>query len=39
MRPDVDVRLSVPVHGNKPLKVGLFTYLLKAAGIDPGDLD
>lgn len=37
-RPDSDVRLSVPVHGNRPLKVGLFTHLLKMAGIDPSDL-
>lgn len=38
-RPDDDVRLSVPVHGNQPLKIGLFSHLLKMAGIDPGDLD
>jgi predicted RNA binding protein YcfA (HicA-like mRNA interferase family) len=38
-RPDDNIRLSVPVHGNKPLKVGLFSHLLKMAGIDPGNLD
>jgi predicted RNA binding protein YcfA (HicA-like mRNA interferase family) len=27
------VRLSVPIHGNKPLKVGLLRHLLKMAGI------
>lgn len=26
-----NVRLSVPVHGNKPLKVGLLKHLLKLA--------
>jgi predicted RNA binding protein YcfA (HicA-like mRNA interferase family) len=34
---DGDVtRLSVPVHGNKPLKIGLQHHILKLAGIlDP----
>jgi predicted RNA binding protein YcfA (HicA-like mRNA interferase family) len=27
------VRLSVPIHGNKPLKVGLLRHLLKMAGL------
>ena len=27
-------RLSVPIHGNKPLKRGLLHHLLKMAGID-----
>lgn len=27
------VRISVPVHGNKPLKVGLLRHLLKMAGL------
>jgi predicted RNA binding protein YcfA (HicA-like mRNA interferase family) len=27
-------RISVPVHGNRPLKVGLQRHLLKLAGID-----
>lgn len=26
-------RVSVPVHGNKPLKPGLQSYLIKTAGI------
>jgi predicted RNA binding protein YcfA (HicA-like mRNA interferase family) len=38
-RQDSDAQLSVPVHGNKPLKIGLFTHLLKMAGIDLRDLD
>ena len=31
-------RLSVPVHGNTPLKIGLLKALLKTAGIDENDL-
>jgi predicted RNA binding protein YcfA (HicA-like mRNA interferase family) len=27
------VRLTVPVHGNKPLKIGLLKHLLKMAGL------
>jgi predicted RNA binding protein YcfA (HicA-like mRNA interferase family) len=27
-------RLSVPVHGNRPLKLGLQRHLLKLAGIE-----
>jgi predicted RNA binding protein YcfA (HicA-like mRNA interferase family) len=27
-------RISVPIHGNTPLKPGLQSFLLKAAGID-----
>jgi predicted RNA binding protein YcfA (HicA-like mRNA interferase family) len=33
------VRLSVPIHGNKPLKVGLLKHLLKQAGLTEDDLD
>jgi predicted RNA binding protein YcfA (HicA-like mRNA interferase family) len=32
------VRLSIPVHGNKPLKVGLLRYLMKQAGLREEDL-
>jgi predicted RNA binding protein YcfA (HicA-like mRNA interferase family) len=28
------VRLSVPIHGNKPLKIGLLKHLLKMAGLE-----
>jgi predicted RNA binding protein YcfA (HicA-like mRNA interferase family) len=28
------VRLSVPVHGNRPLKVGLLKHLMKLAEIE-----
>ncbi|MCY2951023.1 MAG: type II toxin-antitoxin system HicA family toxin [Planctomycetota bacterium] len=27
------VRVSIPVHGNKPLKTGLLHHLLKTAGL------
>jgi hypothetical protein len=33
------VRLSVPIHGNKPLKIGLLKHLLKTAGLQESDLD
>jgi predicted RNA binding protein YcfA (HicA-like mRNA interferase family) len=32
------VRLSVPIHGNKPLKAGLLTHLAKLAGISEDEL-
>ena len=28
------VRISVPVHGNQPLKLGLVRHLLKLAGVN-----
>ncbi|MGH8490557.1 MAG: type II toxin-antitoxin system HicA family toxin [Gammaproteobacteria bacterium] len=31
-------RISVPIHGNKPLKVGLQRHLMKLAGIDESEL-
>lgn len=31
------VRLSVPIHGNQALKLGLQKYLLKTAGISEAD--
>jgi predicted RNA binding protein YcfA (HicA-like mRNA interferase family) len=32
------VRLSVPIHGNKPLKIGLLRHLAKLANISEKDL-
>jgi predicted RNA binding protein YcfA (HicA-like mRNA interferase family) len=32
------VRLSVPVHGNRDLRVGLASHLVKAAGLTEEDL-
>jgi predicted RNA binding protein YcfA (HicA-like mRNA interferase family) len=32
------VRLSIPIHGNRPLKIGLLRHLLKMAGLQEPDL-
>lgn len=32
------VRLSVPVHGNQPLKRGLLNHLLRMADLEENDL-
>ncbi|MCU0936698.1 MAG: type II toxin-antitoxin system HicA family toxin [Gammaproteobacteria bacterium] len=37
-KPGVMARLSVPVHGNRPLKVGLLRHLLKVAGLNESDI-
>jgi predicted RNA binding protein YcfA (HicA-like mRNA interferase family) len=34
----VNARISVPVHGNKPLKVGLQTHLMRIAEIQESEL-
>ena len=31
-------RISIPIHGNKSLKIGLLMHFLKIAGIDEKDL-
>lgn len=33
-----DARLSVPIHGNQTIKVGLLRHLMKLAGISESDL-
>jgi predicted RNA binding protein YcfA (HicA-like mRNA interferase family) len=33
------VRLSIPIHGNKPLKVGLLKHLLKTTGLQESDIE
>lgn len=33
-KPGETARLSVPVHGSRPLKTGLLQHLLKLAGLD-----
>jgi predicted RNA binding protein YcfA (HicA-like mRNA interferase family) len=33
-----DVRLSIPVHANRPLKFGLLKNLLKQAGLTEADV-
>ena len=32
------VRLSIPVHGNKPLKTGLLRHLMKLAEVEESEL-
>jgi predicted RNA binding protein YcfA (HicA-like mRNA interferase family) len=32
------VRLSIPIHGSRPLKTGLMLHLAKLAGISEDDL-
>jgi predicted RNA binding protein YcfA (HicA-like mRNA interferase family) len=32
------VRLSIPIHSNRPLKTGLLRHLLKQAGLTEADL-
>jgi len=31
-------RISVPIHKNKPLKIGLLKFFMKIAGIDESEL-
>lgn len=31
-------RISVPIHGNSPLKMGLLRHFMKVAGIDESEL-
>ena len=31
-------RISIPVHGSRPLKIGLQRHLMKIAGIEADDL-
>jgi predicted RNA binding protein YcfA (HicA-like mRNA interferase family) len=37
-KPESIVRISVPVHGNKSLKIGLVRHLMKVAGLEESDL-
>ncbi len=37
-REDSDVRLSIPVRQNHPLKVGLAHHLIKIAGLSEDDI-
>jgi predicted RNA binding protein YcfA (HicA-like mRNA interferase family) len=32
------VRLSIPIHGNKPLKIGLLRFLMRQAGLTENGL-
>ena len=37
-KPGVNIRLSIPVHANQPLKAGLLQHLLKQSGLTENDL-
>jgi len=37
-KPGNPARVSVPVHGNNPLKIGLLKYLIKVADMTENDL-
>jgi predicted RNA binding protein YcfA (HicA-like mRNA interferase family) len=37
-KPGVPVRISIPIHGNTPLKVGLLHHLLDIAGLTEDDV-
>ena len=37
-KPGSVVRLSIPIHGNRPLKIGLQRHLMKIAGLKENDL-
>ncbi len=37
-KPGSVTRISVPVHGNKPLKIGLLKHLMKIVGLSENDL-
>lgn len=38
VKPGNPARISVPIHGNKPLKIGLQRHLMKIAEINESDL-
>ena len=33
------VRISIPIHGNRPVKIGLLRHFLKMAGLTEADLN
>ncbi|HEX7720806.1 MAG TPA: type II toxin-antitoxin system HicA family toxin [Pyrinomonadaceae bacterium] len=37
-KPQTEVRISIPIHGNQSLKTGLLRHFLKAAGLTEQDL-
>jgi len=36
---DVEVRLSIPIHGNTPLKIGLLRHLARLSDIQEAELN
>jgi predicted RNA binding protein YcfA (HicA-like mRNA interferase family) len=37
-KPDESIRISVPIHGNKDLKIGLLRHFMKQANLSESDL-
>jgi predicted RNA binding protein YcfA (HicA-like mRNA interferase family) len=37
-KPGIDARISIPIHGNQPLKRGLLRHLLKVASLNDREL-
>ena len=37
-KPERKERISLPIHGNKPLKIGLLRHLMKVADINEAEL-
>jgi predicted RNA binding protein YcfA (HicA-like mRNA interferase family) len=37
-KPDLPHRISIPIHGNKDLKIGLLKHFMKQAGLSEEDL-
>jgi predicted RNA binding protein YcfA (HicA-like mRNA interferase family) len=37
MKDDNPARISIPIHGSKPLKIGLMRFIMKIAEIDESD--
>ncbi|MCX6376675.1 MAG: type II toxin-antitoxin system HicA family toxin [Armatimonadetes bacterium] len=37
-KPGSNVRLSIPIHGSKPLRVGLLSHFLKVSGLSEDDI-
>lgn len=38
VKPGIPARISVPIHGNTSLKIGLLKHFMKVAGIDENEL-
>ncbi|MCF2971507.1 type II toxin-antitoxin system HicA family toxin [Synechococcus sp. Nb3U1] len=38
-KPGESVRISIPIHGNKDLKIGLLHYFMKQAHLSEADLE
>jgi len=38
LREGMHIRISVPIHGNKPLKIGLLKHFMRVAGIRENEL-